>query len=365
MLRAWMQDSVPPTTYYHERPGRWVGEPAWPSPNVLMRDYVLSWPSTLEVGPGDPVERALTIRSPLSVGLFAGKWCSYAATPDLPHDQREEDGGALVFTSQPLDDPIEILGAAVVELLVGADRPVAMVAARLSDVAPDDKATRVTYGLLNLTHRDSREQPTTLQKDTHYRVNVKLNDVAYAFPAGHRIRVSLSTSYWPLAWPPPEPVRLSVRTGQSRLRLPVRISGYESDAAIDFPPAEGAAPTPVRQLTEPHHNWRVIRDLAGDISTLEVNNDNGVVYLEAIDLQMQRKVLEWYRFQDDDFSSVHGETLWERGFRRGGWRVRTVTRTRLSSTPSDFVVHAELDAYEDDQRVFAENWDVKIPRDLV
>ena len=88
----------------------------------------------------------LTIRSPLSVGLFAGKWCSYAATPDLPHDQREEDGEALVCTSQPIEETIEILGPAVVELVVGADRPVAMVAARLSDVAPDDKATRVTYG---------------------------------------------------------------------------------------------------------------------------------------------------------------------------------------------------------------------------
>jgi predicted acyl esterase len=146
MLRAWMQDSVPPTTFYHERPGRWVGEPSWPSSNVVTRDYALVWPSTLEMNPGKPVERTLTIRSPLSVGLFAGKWCSYAATPDLPHDQREEDGEALVCTSQPIEETIEILGPAVVELVVGADRPVAMVAARLSDVAPDDKATRVTYG---------------------------------------------------------------------------------------------------------------------------------------------------------------------------------------------------------------------------
>jgi hypothetical protein len=307
----------------------------------------------------------LTIRSPLSVGLFAGKWCSYAATPDLPHDQREEDGGALVFTSQPLEEKIEILGEAVVELTVGADRPVAMVAARLSDVAPDDKATRVTYGLLNLTHRESREQPTTLETGTLYRVTVKLNDVAYAFPAGHRIRVSLSTSYWPLAWPPPEAVRLSVRTGQSRLRLPVRMSAHGSDTAIRFAPAEGAAATSVRQLSEPRHNWRVIRDLAEDISTLEVVNDNGSVHLEEIDLEMQRKALEWYRYQGDDFSSVQGETLWERGFRRGDWRVRTVTRTLLSSTSSEFVVHAQLDAYESDRRIFAENWDIKILRDLV
>ena len=109
----------------------------------------------------------------------------------------------------------------------------------------------------------------------------------------------------------------------------------------------------------------MIRDLASDVSTLEVINDNGNVYLEAIDLEMQRKVLEWYRYHDDDFNSVEGETVWERGFRRGDWRVRTLTRTRLTSTPNTFVVHAELDAYENDRRVFAENWDVEIDRDLV
>ncbi len=365
MLRAWMQDSVPPTTYYRERPGRWIGESMWPSPNIALRNFVLSWPSTLEETGTKPVERTVTIRSPLSVGLFAGKWCSYAATPDLPHDQREEDGGALVFTSHPLKEMIEILGAAQVSLVVASDQPVAMVAVRLSDVAPDDKATRVTYGLLNLTHRESDAQPIPLQPGCFYRVTVRLNDVAYALPTGHRIRLSISTSYWPLAWPPSRPVRLSIHTGDSRLLLPVRPWATPGDASIRFPEPAGAPPTPIRQLSETEHNWRVIRDLAKDESVLEVINNNGTVYFEEIDLEMQRKALERYRYQDDDFNSVRGETLWERGFRRGDWWVKTVTRTVLTSTPSCFVIHAELDAYENEQRIFAENWNFQIARDLV
>ncbi|HCW94117.1 MAG TPA: peptidase S15, partial [Flexistipes sinusarabici] len=83
-------------------------------------------------------------------GFFAGKWCSYAAAPDLPHDQREEDGGALVFDTPPLDESVEILGKPEVTLNVSASNPLAMVAVRISDVSPDGKATRVTYGLLNL-----------------------------------------------------------------------------------------------------------------------------------------------------------------------------------------------------------------------
>jgi putative CocE/NonD family hydrolase len=365
MLRAWLQDSVPPTTYYHERPGRWVGEPAWPSPNIGRLDYRLGWPATLETGQAAPVAHGLGIQSPLSVGLFAGKWCSYAATPDLPHDQRQEDGGALVFTSHELREPHALLGAPEVELSVASNRPVAMVAVRLSDVAPDDKATRVTYGLLNLAHRDSRAHPARLEPGRHYRVSIRMNDTGYLFPAGHRVRLSISTSYWPLAWPPPAPVRLVVDTGASRLSLPVRLAVSDSDRAIEFAEPQGAKPTPTRTLSEPHHNWRVIRDLASDVSTLEVINDSGKVFLADIDLEMQRSAREWYRYRDDDFNSVEGETLWERGFRRDDWRVSTLTRTRLTSTPETFLVHAELDAYEGDRRVFAQNWDVEIARDLV
>ena len=366
MLRAWMQDSVPPTTYYDERPGRWVGESRWPSEHVTRQALTLAWPGVLEPGEPSLPEREMTLRSPLSVGLFAGKWCSYAATPDLPHDQREEDGGALVFTSAPLEAPLEILGATMVELQLSVDQPVAMVAVRLSDVAPDDKATRITYGLLNLTHRDGSESPKPLEPGRSYRVRVKCNDVAQSFPAGHRIRLSLSTSYWPLVWPSPQPVCLRIITGQSRLLLPVRPRRDSEDARIGFEQAEvGPASTPIRQLTPQAHNWRVIRDLAEDRSTLEVVNDSGTVLLRKIDLEMQRKALEWYSYRGDDFNSTRGETLWTRGFRRGEWEVHTVTRTVLRSTPENFLLHAELDAFEGERRVYSRNWDVTIPRDLV
>jgi uncharacterized protein len=366
MLRAWMQDSVPPTTYYEERPGRWVGESHWPSPQVTRRAWTLAWPGTLETEDADVPERAMTLRSPLSVGLFAGKWCSYAATPDLPHDQREEDGGAMVFTSAPLDEPLEILGAAVVELELSVDRPVAMLAARLSDVVPDDKATRITYGLLNLTHRDGSESPQPMEPGRSYRVRVKLNDVAQHFPVGHCIRLSLSTSYWPLAWPAPEPVRMRIHTGASRLLLPVRPLRDAEDARIAFTEPEGApASTEKMQISGESHNWRVIRDLALDRSTLEVIDDQGTVLLRELGLEMQRKAQEWYSYRGDDFNSTRGETLWERGFRRGDWQVRTVTRTVLTSTPRDFLLHAELDAFEGERRVYSRNWDVTIPRDLV
>jgi predicted acyl esterase len=162
MLRTWMQESVPPSTSYEDRPGRWVGEPTWPSPHVKPVEHALMRHRLLPPGDHAPDE-ALTVSSPLSVGQFAGKWASYSAPPDLPYDEREEDGGSLVFDTDVLTDRCEILGSPRVRLEVSADKPVAMVAARLSDVAPDGRATRVTYGLLNLTHRDGHDEPAPLE----------------------------------------------------------------------------------------------------------------------------------------------------------------------------------------------------------
>jgi len=364
MLRVWMQDSVPPTTMYKFRPGRWVAENQWPTANVAYAAYPLAQNRLLP--PGERVPRQpMTIRSPLSVGLFAGKWCSYTAPPDLPHDQREEDGGALTFDTDPLETDLEILGAPEVELELSADRPVAMVAVRLSDVAEDDKATRVTYGLLNLTHRDGHEAPAPLQPGERYRVRVQLNHVAQSFPAGHRLRLSVSTSYWPLAWPPPAPAQLTLFPASSELFLPVRPPQELDGQLRGFEEPEAAPPLELTLIRPETHRWMVIRDLAEDVSTLEVINDQGMKRIEDTGTDIERRTNEWYSFAADDFGSPRGETYCIRGFYREDWAVRTITRTVLTCDPQNFYLRAELDAYEGDTRVFSKNWSRTIPRDLV
>ena len=134
------------------------------------------------------------------MGAGGGVWCPYGlggSSPDLPVDQREDDAKSLCFDGAPLESRLEILGAPEVVLRLAIDKPQGMVVARLNDVAPDGASARVTYGMLNLSQRDDREHTEAMTPGEEVEVRVRLNDCAHAFPAGHRLRIALSTSYFP------------------------------------------------------------------------------------------------------------------------------------------------------------------------
>ena len=153
------------------------------------------------------------IASPQDCGLAGGEYCAIWLGPELPGDQRVDDAKSVCFDSEPLDAPLDIVGAPVISLTLSADRPRAMVAVRLCDVQPDGASTRITYGVLNLCHRDSHEFPRTVVPGEPMQVALQLDDIAYAVQPGHRLRVAISSTYWPLVWPSPEPVALTLAEG--------------------------------------------------------------------------------------------------------------------------------------------------------
>jgi hypothetical protein len=100
-------------------------------------------------------------------------------------------------------------------------------------------------------------------------------------------------------------------------------------------------------------------------SALEVVKDLGVIRFDDIALDVTRRAVERYSWVADDVTSVRGETSWSMGFARGDWKIRTETRTVLTSTGTTFRLHAQLDAYEGSERVFERSWRLTIPRDHV
>ncbi len=362
MLRVWMQDTVSPIV--SKRPGHWVAEQNWPSTDIEEKSFLLS-PGRIEVEEAEVSETDLRIQSPLSVGLFAGKWCSYAESTDLPSDQREEDGGALIFDSPAMEKDLEILGTPEIELEISVNKPIAMLAARLSDLAPNGRATRVTYGLLNLTHQDSHEDPRELVVGKPYHIKLQLNHVAQRFPAGHQLRLSISTSYWPLAWPSPEPVMVSIYTGKSRLILPIR-EPKASDKNLRYLGEPNSSPALATTMLAPaQREWTVTHNLANNEVTLRVLNNDARYRLNDIDLELQKDVTEKYSYRNNNYDTVRGEVVSTRSLKRGDWQAISITRTMLTSTRTHFRILATLDAYEGDRRLFSKSWDETILRDLL
>ncbi len=364
MYRVWMQEGVRPAFWYGHRDGRWVAEPSWPSDGVETRVMHLNAGGTLGTTQGEAGTEA--IHTPMTMGMRQGEWCGYGLVPDCPADQREDDGCSVVFETAPLGEAVEILGAPVLELDVSADKANAFVAARLSDVAPDGSATRMTYGVLNLTHRDSHEFPEALEPGKTYRVRIQLNDMAQNVPAGHRIRIALSNSMWPLFWPSPEPVTVTLATGISTLTLPTR-TPRDSDASLpSFGPPESARPWETITLEPGDYQRRVEHDdTTGDAAVIVVN-DSGLTRDPATDWEFGSRVEQRFSITEGDPESARIEIQWSYRFQRPSenFFIRTETRSTLACTRDDWLFWADCEAFENERRVFAKTWDETIPRDL-
>jgi hypothetical protein len=179
----------------------------------------------------------------------------------LPVDQRLEEVYSPIWTSAPLEEPVEILGypQAILHLAVSTD--IATVVARLVDVAPDGTAALVTKGVLNLTHRESHECPTPVVPGQVHQLALDLDATSWHFEAGHRIRLSVAGADFPNTWPSPKPYTASLHVGgemASRLILPVVSPQQPTLPAPELRPPGPFEPTADVQAERP--TWRVTRD---------------------------------------------------------------------------------------------------------
>jgi putative CocE/NonD family hydrolase len=336
MLRAWMTESVKPAPYHDELPGRWIAELSWPPQGMTVHRLRLT-DDGLRADGARLTPR--TVCSPQTVGKHAGSWCPFGRSADQAGDQQEDDARSLVFETQPLDARIEILGAPIIALDVAADRPVANLAVRLCDVHPDAASLRVSYGILNLTHRDGDETPAPLVPGHRYRVRIQLNDAGAVFPAGHRIRIALSTTYWPMIWPPAKNATVTVFGGM--LELPVRV-GSVADALLQpLPPPETAPPEPTTDIRQ------------------------GVVRIDRLGLELGTEASFKSHIDDDDPLSAVAEMRQSQSISRGAWRTRIETQMQMSCRHDAFLLRAALRACEGEVEVCRREWYYSVPRSLV
>ena len=189
-----------------------------------------------------------SVHRPTTGTRGALSWGAGGAPNGLARDLRPDEDAGPTYTSEPLDEALEVLGVPEVVVHLEVDAPVATLSVRLSDVAPDGTSALVSAGVLNLTHRRSHVAPEPLEPGRVEEIRVPLRTAGYRWLAGpstpRRARVSL----WPVLWPSPYPATFRLHRGAatpSRLELPV------------IPPAGGPGdvPVPAFRTDPPDLRW--------------------------------------------------------------------------------------------------------------
>ncbi|MFI5827483.1 CocE/NonD family hydrolase [Streptomyces sp. NPDC051578] len=355
LLRSWISESHPPATVYERMQGRWVADAAWPSPSVVPVSYGLQ---------GAPVK----VASPQHTGLDAGRFLPLGNDADLPPDQREEDAKSACFEF-PLapGEPVEILGRPRVTLRLRMDVPYGQVIARLCDVAPDGASTLVTRGALNLSARGGRERAAPWPVGSYEEVAFELNGIGHAFPPGHRIRLALSSAYWPWIWPRAgSEAGWTLDPAGSTLELPLRTAG-PLDGGIVFEAPEQAEPLGVvhpATLDEPRPERVVVRDVARGTWRLEVDPRYGGTLVYPDGLESAEDAVEEYEIRSDDALSARARSRWRIRLHRPdpGWEVTVETRSEISCDAGGFLTSNEVVCREGGEAVFHRTWERRLPR---
>jgi len=245
------------------------------------------------------------------------------------------------------------------------DKPVAQLVARLCDVSAEGVSQRISYRPLNLGHFASHETPEPLVPGKVYEAEIELNECAHQLRAGHRLRLALSTSYWPIVWPAPENAKVTLQLANCALHLPVRSVTEEGDPthpgpAQDFPLLD------VEVLRAPDGRSER-KTLAEGTVVLDTFDDYGKTCDPNHGLISGSHVAMHYAIHPDDPASARFESRWNFTFERNDWQVEIDTESSMWCDTQNFYLTRKLRATEgaSEAEVLTREWSETIPRGLL
>lgn len=361
-VRAYIQDGPKPALRREFDPGKWVAKAEWTAPE--MDCFYVEQYGTLTSGM--PIAGAKDhdhyLRSPLDTGTMAGEWFTLKPDAEMALDQRLDDAGSLVLETPPLTEAREYLGQPVLDLELSCDAELANLCARIVDVHPDGTATRVTFGVLNLAHRDGNAEPKPMRKGEKTEIRLVLDAMGYRFPAGHRIRLSLSTSYWPMVLPPPTDPGLTIDLASLGLAFP-KLGVHE---IVSLPEPANPDPLPnYPELSPPETARGVERDLTNGLTEYSIYEDTGSHEHPGTGLATRQIRDELWSIVAGDPLSATGTATWICDMQRPGWFVRTISSASIACTATDWLISASVRAFEGETQIFEKTFEKSVPRDLM
>jgi uncharacterized protein len=146
---------------------------------------------------------ALLLRNIMTPGPADQKESAAFFTAREPYRRLSERPDVLVYQTEPLAEPVEVTGRAVVHLRVSSSAVDTDFTAKLIDVHPPNEDYPEGYDMLindsiiRCRYRNGFEQEELMEPGTEYDVQILLPPTSNLFAAGHRIRIDVSSSNFP------------------------------------------------------------------------------------------------------------------------------------------------------------------------
>ena len=370
MLRAYLQESAPPQPIYDWRAGKWVAEKVWKKEDTIEK-VALQLGGWGDGGIGrlvcvPPISSSphhpIPIPSRQTHGLHGGVWCPFGSAGDWATDQRADDALATCFEGEVATSAVDYLGFPEAILTLSADKPNALVALRLCDVAADGASTLVSVGLLNLTHRHSHEFPSLLEPGKAYTVTIRMNAIGYTLLPGHHWRLAIAPTLWNRAWPSPEAVTLTLHQGS--MSLPVR-SAKAEDEEVHFLPPEAAAVMKQQSLRGDERQRIIQHDLVNGVTHLIDYADDGMRRLLPDGIEFDSVIDQTFSIKDDDPLSAEVVCDFNIELGRGEWHTKVETSSTMHADAEMFYLSTTLSASVGETQIFNRTQEVAIPRNFV
>jgi uncharacterized protein len=199
-LENGFEDS-PPVSYFVIGADEWRWADVWPPPGSETQTWYLHGPGAAAAGgslspaaPGDeaPDIYAYDPADPVAWTVGTNPWTFGLNLGDRRPVEARSD--VLVYTSAPLPEPVEVVGDLSASLHVASDAVDTDFTVALVDVFPDGAANLIQDGILRMGLREPGRGRRLLEPGRVYAVEIDLWAIAYRIPAGHRLRVEISSS---------------------------------------------------------------------------------------------------------------------------------------------------------------------------
>ncbi|HEY4320388.1 MAG TPA: CocE/NonD family hydrolase [Gemmatimonadales bacterium] len=207
-------DSLPRVQYYVIGRNEWRTSNQWPVAGMRETTYYLDSDGHANSAAGDG---RLTLSQPAAKGGERADTFSYDPANPVPSrggaicctgnpkdqpgsfDQREieQRPDVLVYSSDVLRDGLELTGPIRATIALSSDGPDTDLTAKLVDVFPDGRAMNIQESIMRVRYRDGYAKPVMMTKGKVYDVPIDLHATSWYLPAGHRLRLEVSSSNFP------------------------------------------------------------------------------------------------------------------------------------------------------------------------